>query len=111
MDIIYWSVRSCSRRRGYGVKRVVGGIVILVSSEHHFIRVNENMVQHPTNNKSILLGVLNARQDLNLTCVLSYSELHPAQSHALASLSSTANVRLVFCLVCLQSTLLSVYTI
>ena len=30
------------------------GIVILASYKFHFIRVHENMVQHPSNNKSII---------------------------------------------------------
>ena len=33
----------------------MGSIVILVSCEHHFIRVCENLVQHPSNNISINL--------------------------------------------------------
>ena len=52
MDLIYWSVRSSSRIRGDRVKDV--GIVILASCEYHFIRVYENLVQHPSNNISIV---------------------------------------------------------
>ena len=33
----------------------MGDIVILASCEYHFIRVHENMVQHPSNNISIIL--------------------------------------------------------
>ena len=29
--------------------------VILASCKYHFIRVHENLVQHPTNNKSIII--------------------------------------------------------
>ncbi len=32
-----------------------GGIVILASCEYHFIRVNKNLVQHPSNNISIVI--------------------------------------------------------
>ena len=59
MDLLYWSVRSSSWRGGDGVKGVDGGIVILVSCEHHFIRVHENLVQHPSNNISIGLLEIN----------------------------------------------------
>ena len=38
---------------GDGVKGEVVGIVILANCEHHFIRVNENLVQHPNDNVSI----------------------------------------------------------
>ena len=31
IELVYWSVRSSSRRGVYGVKRVAGGIVILAS--------------------------------------------------------------------------------
>ena len=52
MDHIYWSVCSSSRRGGYGAKDY-GGIVVLASCEHHFLRVHKNLVQHPNNNISI----------------------------------------------------------
>ena len=45
MDITYWSVRSSSRRGGFGVKGVNGGIAMLTSCKHHFIRVHGNLVQ------------------------------------------------------------------
>ncbi len=45
MDLLYWSVRSS---KGFDV-----GIVFLASCEYHFIRVHENMIQHPSNNISI----------------------------------------------------------
>ena len=47
MDLIYWLVRSSSRRGGGK-----GVIVNLACNEHHFIRVHENLVQHPRNNTS-----------------------------------------------------------
>ena len=37
MDLIYWSVRSSSRRGGYG--EVDGGKVVLASCEHNFIKM------------------------------------------------------------------------
>ena len=49
MDLIYWSVRLPSRRVGDEVNGVDGRIVILVSCEFHFIKVHENLVQHPSN--------------------------------------------------------------
>ena len=36
-----------------GKRGSITGIVILASCEHHFIRVLENLVQHPSNNISI----------------------------------------------------------
>ncbi len=44
-----FSVHSSSRRGGDEIKMVDGGIVILASCEYHFIRVHENLVQHPSN--------------------------------------------------------------
>ena len=55
MDLIYWSVRSSSRREGNGVKSLYEGIVILASYEFHFIRVYDYLVLDPSNNKSIML--------------------------------------------------------
>ena len=40
-------------RGGDRLKGVDGGIVILASSEKYFIRVQENLVQHPSNDISI----------------------------------------------------------
>ena len=51
MDLINWSVRSSSRRGGDGVKV---GVVILASFEFYFSRVNENLLQHPSNYISII---------------------------------------------------------
>ena len=50
MELIYWSVRSSSWVGGDGVE---GGIIILSSCEHPFIRVHEVLVQHPSDNISI----------------------------------------------------------
>ena len=36
--------------REHGVNGVDGGIVSLSRCEHHFIRLHENLVQHPSNN-------------------------------------------------------------
>ena len=47
-------VRSYNRWAGDRVKRWIGGIVILASCEYDFIRVNENHVQYPSNNISIV---------------------------------------------------------
>ena len=47
IELIYWTVRSSSRKGWDGIKGVDGG--------YHFIRVHENLVQHPTNNISIVL--------------------------------------------------------
>ena len=41
----------CHQVGGQGVKRVEWG---LASCEYHFIRVQENLVQHPNNNISIV---------------------------------------------------------
>ena len=56
MSLIYWSVCLTSRRGGYEVKDGVGGggIVILASFDH-FIRVHENLVQHPKKYISICI--------------------------------------------------------
>ena len=51
---VYWSVRSSiSDWMGWGKRGGYWGIVILSSCEYHFIRVHENLVQHPSNNMSI----------------------------------------------------------
>ena len=75
MDLIYWTVRLFSWD-GIGVKGVEGGIVILASWELHFIRVHENLVQHPCNNISILQNCLFI---LLYTCVLQSKFLPPTQ--------------------------------
>ena len=35
----------------------MGGVVILASWKDHFIRVGENLLQHPSNNISIVIGL------------------------------------------------------
>ena len=52
MDLIHWLFYSSSRIEGYGIKGVEVGIVILASCEYNFIRVHENLAQHPNNNIS-----------------------------------------------------------
>ena len=46
MDLIYWSVRSSSRRGGDGVK----GYRCFSHLRPSLVRVHENLVQHPINN-------------------------------------------------------------
>ena len=46
-------------------------IVILASCKHHFIRVHENLVQHPSNNISIIISL---SQSLTLTAFISCIE-------------------------------------
>ena len=55
MNLIYYSVRSFRSRLRNGVKGFMGSIVILACCEHHFIRVHKILVQHPSNNKSIVI--------------------------------------------------------
>ena len=56
MDLIFWSARSSSRREGDGVKGVDGVYSFFFGSyEPHFIRVHENLEQHPSNNISIFI--------------------------------------------------------
>ena len=50
MNIIYQLDRSSSKWGGNRVMQEDGGIIILASCQHHFIRVHENLVQHPSNN-------------------------------------------------------------
>ena len=52
LGLMYWSVRSSSKKGGKGEGNE-GDIFILASCEHHFIRVHEKLVQHPSNNISI----------------------------------------------------------
>ena len=55
MDLIYWSVHSYSRRGGENVEVVDRGYqYFLASCEYYFVRVHENLVQHPSNNISIV---------------------------------------------------------
>ena len=52
------------RKDGYGINTMDGDIVILASCGYHFIRVNENLVQHPSYDK---LGIY--REDYFLSRV------------------------------------------
>ena len=54
----------------------IGGIVILASCEHNFIRVHENLVQYPSNNISIPnreMGQLAYTSPQSFLITLSYS--------------------------------------
>ena len=44
MNIIYWSVRSSSRRGGDGVNRVNVGYCYLARCKHHFITLHANPI-------------------------------------------------------------------
>ena len=55
MNLIYWSVRSSRRRGEDGVKGVDWGIVILASFGYQLL--HENLVQHPSNKRSIEIGI------------------------------------------------------
>ena len=55
MDLIYRSVHKFSRRRGDMEKGVYGWYRYFICL-YDFIRVHENMVQHPSNNISIYRG-------------------------------------------------------
>ena len=48
----------------------IGGIVILASCEHQFIRVHENLVQHPSTNISIS----------SINFGLTYQSFHPPEN-------------------------------
>ena len=48
MDLINPVGGEWMRQRGW-----ISGIFILACCEHHFIRLHENLVQHPSNNISI----------------------------------------------------------
>ena len=47
--LVYCLARLSSRRERDGVQGVDGGIFNLAICEYHFIRVYENLVQHPSN--------------------------------------------------------------
>ena len=69
MGLSYWSlVRLSSIRGGNWVQRRLEGINILASSEHQFIRVLDNMVQHPSNYTSIYLGCVMQLEDCKQQC-------------------------------------------
>ena len=63
MDLIYFLARSSSRRGGDGLS-LIGDIVILASCKYHLINIHENLVQHPSNNISILLPLLKKRMSM-----------------------------------------------
>ena len=52
MDITYWSIRSSMR---VGWRWGKESVIILASCEHHFSRERKNLVQHRSNNISIIL--------------------------------------------------------
>ena len=52
MDLIY--LPDHPEREEIGGKGAIGGIVILASCKYYFIRIHENMMQHPSNNISIV---------------------------------------------------------
>ena len=54
MDLMYWSFTSSVGGEGIGQMGLMDrGNVILASWEYHFISVHKNLVQHPSNYKSI----------------------------------------------------------
>ena len=71
MDLIYWSICSFCTRAGAGVKGWFGGIVIVASYGHHFFRVSENLVQHPSNNVSIVMYI--HERDTNISIWFDWS--------------------------------------
>ena len=57
MHLIYWSVRTSSRRGGQVVNLVDRGYRYFIASwEYQFIRVYEKLVQHPDNNISNIIS-------------------------------------------------------
>ena len=69
LDLIYWPIRLSSRKGEDMLKGVVGGIVVLYSYKYHLIRVHENLVQHPINNKSIVKTTLKNLKNDNIGCL------------------------------------------
>ena len=55
--VIYWSVLLSSRRGEDRVKKGIGESVISTHYKVHFIMVHENLVQNPSNDKSILYNI------------------------------------------------------
>ena len=53
VDILHGEIFSVSIREGDWVNGLDGGYRYLASCEHHFVRVRENVVQHPSNDISI----------------------------------------------------------
>ena len=67
MDLIYWSIRSTSRREWNGIKGVEEGVVVILNNyKLRFIRVHDNFVQNPSNNNSIIKKPYKYCIDLNL---------------------------------------------
>ena len=67
MDLIYWSIRSFSRRGWDGIKGVEEGVVVILNNyKLRFIRVHDNFVQNPSNNNSIIKKPYKYCIDLNL---------------------------------------------
>ena len=64
MELIYWSIRSSSRRVVNGIKWVDGCIIILGNFELYLISIHENLVQHPSNNISNVLDNLKKQIDI-----------------------------------------------
>ena len=58
MELIYWSVYSYSRREEGGVKRRACGksLFMLASYKFHFIRVHDDLVYDPSDDKSIVFA-------------------------------------------------------
>ena len=55
IDITSWRILLFSKRGGDGVKRVNGGNRNFKASyKFHLVRVHENLMQHPSYNKSII---------------------------------------------------------
>ena len=51
-------ISSFIQYKGRGWVKVYGGIVFFSASfEHHFIRVHENLVHHPSNNISVIIMI------------------------------------------------------
>ena len=72
MDLMYWSVLLSSRSGGDGVKGYMLAIVILASCEFHSIRVNENLVQHPSNGINYLLKTSRITTWINMRILDAY---------------------------------------
>ena len=55
-NIPYWLVRSSSRRGGVVERGWSGEIVTLASYKFYFLRVHDNRVKNPSDNKSIYIN-------------------------------------------------------
>ena len=58
-NIPYWLVRSSSRRGGVVERGWSGEIVTLASYKFYFLRVHDNLVKNPSDNKSIYINHIN----------------------------------------------------